>query len=119
MIDHLEVQTRDVDGVCAFYSAVLAPLDYSLKVDSAAKGFGNETNLDFFVVNGEPSSEVHYAFQASDRSTVDAIYELAGEKGYVLDREPTLAPHIHPNYYAAYLRDPDGRLVEFVCHAAR
>ena len=24
----------------------------------------------------------------------------------------------YPNYYAAYLRDPDGRLVEFTCHEA-
>jgi hypothetical protein len=36
----------------------------------------------------------------------------------MLDRAPALAPHIHPDYYAGYLRDPDGRLVEFVCHAA-
>jgi len=25
---------------------------------------------------------------------------------------------VHPNYYAAYLRDPDGRLIEFTCHEA-
>ena len=25
-------------------------------------------------------------------------------------------PRVHPNYYAGYLRDPDGRLIEFVCH---
>ena len=35
-----------------------------------------------------------------------------------LDRAPALAPHVHPNYYAAYLRDPDGRLVKFTCHEA-
>ena len=47
---------------------------------------------------------------------VDRIYAIGGEKGHSLDRAPALAPHIHPNYYAGYLRDPDGRLVEFVCH---
>jgi catechol 2,3-dioxygenase-like lactoylglutathione lyase family enzyme len=119
MIDHLEVQTRDLEKVTSFYSVVLEPLGYSLKVDGTAKGFGDETRLDFFIVNGAPSSEVHYAFEASDRKTVEAIYELAKDHGFTLDRKPCLAPHIHPNYYAAYLRDPDGRLVEFVSHTDR
>ncbi|GAA0484460.1 VOC family protein [Parasphingorhabdus litoris] len=116
MIDHLEVQTRDVDLLCDFYKTVLEPVGYALKIDDAVKGFGNDERMDFFIVQGEPSSEVHYAFQSSDRKTVDRVYSLAGQKGFTLDREPSLAPHIHPNYYAAYLRDPDGRLVEFVSH---
>jgi len=29
---------------------------------------------------------------------------------------PKLLPHIHPNYYAAFVRDPDGHNIEFVCH---
>ena len=36
--------------------------------------------------------------------------------GHALDRAPALMPHIHPDYYAGFFRDPDGRLIEFVCH---
>lgn len=118
MIDHLEIQTRDVGATAAFYAAVLAPLGYTLQVDEKAKGFGAGPALDFFIIEGAPSSDVHYAFQAPARAVVNDIYELARQEGFELDRAPALAPHIHPNYYAGYLRDPDGRLVEFVCHHA-
>jgi catechol 2,3-dioxygenase-like lactoylglutathione lyase family enzyme len=116
LIDHLELKTRDVTGSVRFYSAVLAPLGYEQKVEGPAKGFGDDKGLDFFIVEGEPSRNVHFAFQAGDRSTVDRIYEIGRAAGFKLDRAPVLAPHVHPTYYAGYLRDPDDRLVEFVCH---
>ncbi|HEV2675939.1 MAG TPA: VOC family protein [Aliidongia sp.] len=118
MIDHLELQTRDVDASIRFYGDVLAPLGYSLKVDGPAKGYGDGTSLDLFFVAGEPSTHVHFAFGASSRALVDRVYEVARAAGHPLDRAPALAPRVHPNYYAGYLRDPDGRLVEFVCHQA-
>ncbi len=118
MIDHLELKTRDIAAHQRFYGDVLAPLGYALKVDGVAKGYGDGTSLDLFFVEGEPSSNVHFAFNASNRQTVDEVYRLAQAAGHQLDRAPALAPHIHPNYYAGYLRDPDGRLVEFVCHKA-
>lgn len=118
MLDHLEVQTRRLDDSVKFFADLLEPLGYSQKVDGPAKGFGDATRLDFFLVEGEPSRDVHFAFEASDRATVDRIYAIGRERGHKLDRAPALAPHIHPAYYAGYLRDPDERLVEFVCHAA-
>jgi len=118
MIDHLEIQTRNVDANADFYSDVLGALGYARKVDGRAKGYGDGTGLDLFIVEGEPSANVHFAFAAPSRTIVDRIYETARAAGHQLDRAPALAPHIHPNYYAGYLRDPDGRLVEFVCHKA-
>lgn len=117
MLDHLEIKTPDLPRTLHFYTTLLAPLGYQLTVDGAAKGFGDGKSLDFFLVEGEASAQVHYAFNAPDRSAVDAIYAIGRDAGFTLDREPALAPHIHPNYYAGYLRDPDDRLVEFVCHA--
>ena len=117
MIDHLEIKTRQLTASQAFYADTLAPLGYAQKVGGPAKGFGDGVSLDLFLVEGEPSANVHFAFRAPDRATVDRIYQVGGERGHVLDRAPALAPHIHPDYYAGYLRDPDGRLIEFVCHA--
>jgi catechol 2,3-dioxygenase-like lactoylglutathione lyase family enzyme len=118
MIDHLELQTRDIEAVARFYGDVLEPLGYCLKVAGPAKGFGDGKSLDLFIVEGEPSANVHFAFGAPSRAVVDAVYALAKTAGHRLDRGPALAPHVHPHYYAGYLRDPDGRLVEFVCHRA-
>jgi catechol 2,3-dioxygenase-like lactoylglutathione lyase family enzyme len=118
MIDHLELPTRKMEECVTFYRDILNPLGYELKVDGRAKGFGDGVTLDFFLVDGEPSTNVHYAFGAPSRAIVDRVYEVARLAGHTLDRAPALAPNIHPNYYAAYLRDPDGHLVEVVCHLA-
>ncbi|APR54410.1 hypothetical protein CA223_01410 [Sphingomonas koreensis] len=117
MLDHLEIKTPDLARTLHFYGTLLAPIGYRLIVDSAAKGFGDGNRLDFFLVEGDASENVHFAFTAPDRPAVDAIYAIGRDAGFELDRAPALAPHIHPDYYAGYLRDPDGRLVEFVCHA--
>jgi catechol 2,3-dioxygenase-like lactoylglutathione lyase family enzyme len=117
MIDHIELLTQKFRESITFYSDVLAPLGYKLEVDGLSKGFGDGQTLDFFITEGEPTKNIHYAFGAKNRSLVDAVYEAARDANHTLDRPPALAPHIHPNYYAGYLRDPNGHLVEVVCHA--
>lgn len=115
MIDHLELQTLQIDATVRFYSSVLAPLGYRLKLDGPVKGFGSDATMDLFLVEGEPSRDVHFAFVADSRAVVDTAWNAARDGGYSLDRAPALAPHIHADYHAGYLRDPDGRLVELVC----
>lgn len=116
MIDHIELKTRRLEQSAHFYATLLAPLGYALKVDGPGKGFGSGEGLDLFLVDGDPADLVHFAFRAADRALVDEIFALGGAAGFVQDRAPALAPHIHPDYYAGYLRDPDGRLIEFVSH---
>jgi len=118
MIDHLELQTDNLDGCLHFYSGVLAPLGYTQKLDGPAKGFGAGAGMDLFLVDGPPSANVHFAFAAASRREVDQAWNAGKDAGHTLDRAPALAPHIHPDYYAGYLRDPDGRLVEIVCQTA-
>ena len=115
MIDHLELQTRQLAETMRFYSDVLGPLGYELAVDGTAKGFGADGALDLFLIEGEPSANVHFAFAAKSRSKVDEAWEAGRSAGHRTDRAPALAPSVHPNYYAGYLRDPDSRLVELVC----
>ena len=116
MIDHLELQTRNMAESVRFFSDILAPLGYGQMLDGKPCGFGAGDSLDFFLVDGDPSANVHFAFQATDRAAVDQSFEAGRANGHALDRAPAIMPHIHPNYYAGFLRDPDGRLVEIVCH---
>jgi catechol 2,3-dioxygenase-like lactoylglutathione lyase family enzyme len=115
MIDHLELQSRTVAEAARFYREVLAPLGYELMLDGATKGFGADGAMDLFIVEGEPSANVHFAFAAPSRAKVDEAWRAGEAGGHRIDRPPALAPNVHPNYYAGYLRDPDGRLVELVC----
>jgi len=118
MIDHLELQTRNMTQSLRFFSDVLRPLGYEQKVDGPSRGFGAGDALDFFLVDGEPSAHVHFAFNAASRATVDRCFDAGRANGHTLDRAPAIMQDVHPNYYAGFLRDPDGRLVEIVCHKA-
>jgi len=115
VIDHLELQTRKVHETANFYSDVLRPLGYRQILDGGSKGFGCDGTMDLFLIEGDPSCNVHFAFAATSRAIVDAAWEAGKAAGHTTDRPPALAPNVHPNYYAGYLRDPDGRLVELVC----
>ena len=118
MIDHLELHTRKMEECARFYSDVLGPLGYQQLLDDKAKGFGADGAMDLFLIDGDPSLNVHFAFVAATRAKVDEAWRAGEAAGHATDREPTLAPHVHANYYAGYLRDPDGRLVELVCQRA-
>lgn len=95
MIDHLEINTRQMAASLHFYADVLAPLGYVQKPDGAAKGFTDGVSLDFFLAEGEPSINVHYAFATPDRMTVDRIYQAAEAAGHALDRAPALPRSRH------------------------
>jgi catechol 2,3-dioxygenase-like lactoylglutathione lyase family enzyme len=118
VLDHLEIHTRRVTDCVLFYQKVLDPLGYTLVVDGPQKGFGHDGMLDFWIVEGDPSRDVHFAFASPDRLGVFDAFGAAEGNGGRQDRPPALAPHIHPNYFAGYARDPDDRLVEFVCQLA-
>ena len=61
-------------------------------------------------------SNVHVAFRADNRAEVDAFHEAAMAAGGRDNGAPGLRPHYHPNYYGAFVLDPDGYNVEAVCH---
>ena len=53
---------------------------------------------------------------AQDRATVDAFHAAALEAGGTDNGAPGVREIYHPNYYGAYVLDPDGNNVEAVCH---
>ncbi len=120
MLDHLGVQCVDVAASAAFYDAVLAPLGASRIMDfGEAIGFGIPPKPDFWISNstGGGFRESHIAFTADDRATVRAFFDAAVAMGAEVLHEPKVWPEYHPNYYGAFVRDPDGNNVEAVCHA--
>jgi len=121
MIAHVSIQCSDFLASAAFYDAVLAPLGGSrLMTDGAdAIGYGIPPNPDFWIgkqLNGDGFRETHIAFGAPDRAAVRSFYAAAIGTGAESLHEPQLWPRYHPNYYGAFVRDPDGNNVEAVCH---
>jgi len=120
MLDHLGLQCTDLQASAAFYDAVLAPLGGSRLMDfGVALGYGVPPMPDFWISawdSGEGFRESHVAFSAPDRDAVLAFFAAAVALGAEVLHEPRLWPEYHPDYYGAFVRDPDGNNVEAVCH---
>ena len=61
-----------------------------------------------------PGSGFHLAFAASSTEAVDRFHAAALRHGGTDNGEPGLRPHYGPNYYAAFVLDPDGYRLEAV-----
>lgn len=120
MLDHLSIQCADLAASAAFYDTVLAPLGGTRLLDLGTEiGFGIPPMPDFWIGEqrtGEGFRESHIAFTAESRAVVDAFFAAAVSAGAEVLHEPQVCPGYHPNYYGAFVRDPDGNNVEAVCH---
>jgi catechol 2,3-dioxygenase-like lactoylglutathione lyase family enzyme len=115
MIDHISLKVRDFDKAVQFFKAALAPLGYRAMMEfPGAAGFG-DTRPDFWVMQAEHAAPTHIAF-AADRPTVDAFYQAALAAGGRDYGPPGLRADYHPNYYGAFVLDPEGNNIEAVCH---
>jgi catechol 2,3-dioxygenase-like lactoylglutathione lyase family enzyme len=126
MIDHVGFPVSDYARSKFFYEKALAPLGYALVMEvtaaqtesgSPAAGFGIGGKPDFWIGGeGGLSKPLHVAIAANDRSAVDAFYRAALAAGGKDIGAPGLRPQYHPNYYGAFVLDPDGHNIEAVCH---
>src|SRR5215468_1511864 len=119
MIDHIGVHVSDCERSKRFFAAALAPLQYKLLMEYGDwAGFGADGKPDFWIGKAAPTAPVHVAFHSPNRATVDAFYRAAMATGGRDNGAPGPRTHYHPNYYGAFVLDPDGNNIEAVCHQA-
>lgn len=125
MLDHVGFSVSDYARSKSFYEKALAPLGYRLAMEftpeqtggTSVAGFGDAHKPSFWITSGTPlQGRLHVAFIATTRTTVDAFHVAALTAGATDNGAPGLRPHYHPNYYGAFVLDPDGHNVEAVCH---
>ena len=121
MIDHVGFAVRDYGRSKAFYEKVLAPLGLRLLVEpsGAAAGFGADEKPTFWIeAQGRPvTGRLHIAIGVDRRDQVDEFHAVALEAGAKDNGRPRVRAMYHPDYYSAYVLDPDGNNIEAVCHA--
>jgi catechol 2,3-dioxygenase-like lactoylglutathione lyase family enzyme len=126
MFDHVSVVVSDYPRSKAFYLQALAPTGHSQLTELRAASTGHESagfchadGSDFWISQGDAiHPPIHVAFRVSSRAAVDAFYKAAIAAGGRDNGAPGLRPHYHPNYYGAFVLDPDGHNIEAVCHEA-
>jgi catechol 2,3-dioxygenase-like lactoylglutathione lyase family enzyme len=128
MIDHVSAYTTHYEDAKRFYSAVLAPLGSKLQREMTTTwdpafptrrmcAFGPERPIFWVIEVREAASPRHIAFSAASRAQVDAFHRAALADGARDNGAPGVRAVYHPNYYGAFVFDPDANNVEAVCHA--
>jgi catechol 2,3-dioxygenase-like lactoylglutathione lyase family enzyme len=129
VFSHVFTGVNDFDRALAFYGPLLKMLGLQLRFSEPDKPWAGWHSAGgtrpFFVISKPHDGQPHQpgngqmvSFDASSRELVRAAYEIGLARGGTSEGAPGLRPHYHPNYYGAYLRDPEGNKLAVVCHAA-
>ena len=125
MFSHVTLGTNDWQRARPFWIAVMRVLGHPVMFErDGGIAFGLPPGPKTFIgptFDGgaaQPGNGVHIAYLVPDRGTVDGFHAAALAHGGSDEGAPGLRPHYHPNYYGAYVRDPDGNKLQAVCHSA-
>jgi len=123
MFDHLSLGISDLERSRAFYDASLAALGLKRLSDGEdSLGYG-DTSVGLWLllcarpVPAEAGSGLHLCFRATSRAAVDRFHAAALARGGQDNGAPGLRPDYGPDYYAAFVIDPDGYRLEAYCSA--
>ncbi len=117
IIDHIGFGVSDFEKSKEFYQKCLAPLGITLIREQGNNvGFGKNNNaIYWFGPSDESYKKMHIAFAADNRNQVDEFYKAALAAGGKDNGPPGIRKVYHPDYYAAFVFDPDGHNIEAVC----
>ena len=120
IFDHIVLSVTNLTKSKQFYTNALAPLGITLIKDiDGCVGFGVNDKASFWIFSAaEAQAPMHIAFVAPDRKSIDAFHEAAIAVGGRDNGKPGLREHYQPNYYGAFVFDPDGHNIEAVCRKA-
>ena len=116
MYDHISIKVKSPAASRKFYERSLGPLGYKV-IDSSetSAGFGAEDGSALWISGGGGAAPaVHFAFTAPKRAAVDAFYKAAIDAGGRDNGKPGIRESYGPDYYAAFVLDPDGNNIEAV-----
>jgi catechol 2,3-dioxygenase-like lactoylglutathione lyase family enzyme len=121
MLGHLSFGCSDLERSIAFYDAALAPLGLMrVWTKQNAAGYGYPGSGDLLAIKKQsapvrpPGPGFHLAFNARTHIAVDAFHSEALRAGGTDNGAPGLRPDYGPDYYAAFVIDPDGHRIEAV-----
>jgi catechol 2,3-dioxygenase-like lactoylglutathione lyase family enzyme len=120
ILDHVGFNVSDFLQSKKFYLQALEPL--GIEIISEGQGWamiGKDSKGQFWFGSfGNSPGGVHVAFVAENRQRVREFYAAAIAAGGKDNGAPGLRQQYHPNYYAAFVIDPNGHNIEAVCHVA-
>ena len=125
LLHHVSLPVADLQAATAFYDAALGALGYLRAFTAAtAVGYGSEPGKDKLCLKLTPAAAnagpgFHLAFSAPSEAAVIDFHTQALAHGGRDNGPPGPRPHYGPDYYAAFVIDPDGHALEAVYRAAQ
>jgi catechol 2,3-dioxygenase-like lactoylglutathione lyase family enzyme len=125
MFDHVSIGVADIARAKRFYESALKPLGYSLLSDGETSlGYGKDAVGLWILKSDRPvapdsQSGLHFCFAAPDAKSVAAFHKAALAAGGSDNGKPGVRTDYAPDYYAAYVVDPDGYRLEAYCADAK
>jgi hypothetical protein len=132
MLTYVYLGTNDLSRAVRFFDATLAPLDMKRCVtndpewDRVSAGWGIYekggaelalwVGIPFDKQDASVGNGTMVALRARMRNQVDQFYAAALANGGTSEGAPGIRPHYAPDFYATYVRDPDGNKLAAVCH---
>jgi catechol 2,3-dioxygenase-like lactoylglutathione lyase family enzyme len=121
VINHVSIGVRELGRTKRFYDAALRPLGYTcLSEGSESLGYGKDRATFWIIATNHPvpadeKSGLHFCFTAPTRASVNDFHSAALAAGGRDNGKPGLRAEYDPNYYAAFVIDPDGYRLEAHC----
>lgn len=118
MLDHIGIDVADLARSGAFYQHTMPCIGWALINEIRGwAAFGPPGRPVFWLRQSpSPTQSIHIAFPAPNRAAIDAWHAAALRAGATDNGAPGLREIYHPNYYGAFVLDPDGHNIEAVCH---
>jgi len=118
LVDHIQLVVADLNASKRFYLSILTVLGVPLGGEGPDYFWADElvvSSQDSQAALGSLTGRVHLAFQAGSREMVESFHRAALAAGGQDNGAPGLRGY-HPDYYAAFVLDPDGNNIEAVFH---
>jgi len=125
-IDHVTLSVADVARAKAFYGTALAAIGLELVADwpadmtgrphTLAFGIGRKGHL-WIAQTGQQTPATHICFRVASRAAVRAFHTAALAAGGIDNGAPGIRANYHPEYYAAFVTDPEGHNIEALTFA--
>ena len=118
ILDHIGLAVRDFARSASFFRRALAPLGIQTVLEGEGWAMlGKDGRPEFWIgVHGIPPGPIHLAFAAENRDQVREFHRAALAAGGRDNGAPGVRAKYHPDYYGAFVFDPDGHNIEAVCH---
>ena len=124
MFDHISIGVRDIAKSKSFYDPTLQAIGYQrLSTGEDSLGYGKEAVGLWIGVTDSPVPEnsksgLHVCLVAPDRPSVAQFHAAGLAAGGRDNGNPGVRTDYGPDYFAAYLIDPDGYRLEAFCLGA-